>query len=186
MQSFANSLRLTAGAAALLVAFNAGSAEPAAIEQHPLLQGSAAPYMFKLSKTLVEATGDVAATSRTGGFTKALEEKLRAGPIERPQSLTYPNPVVEGMLVFKAVLGPRNRWASENIYVCAEKDGRIIGTYSITPKGDVLADPWAGGSNAQRTTASTEFSNVCGPYIRARGNAMMLPDPAQPRTEASK
>ena len=178
MSFVSDKMRLLAGTAAVVV-FNS-AVVPSALARgdivapHPLLGADGATYMFKLSKTLVETTGDVTASNRTGGFTKALEDKLRAGPLDRPQFLGYPNPAANGQLVISAVVPPRSKYATANIPVCAEQGDRIVGTYSITPKGDVVSDPWAG---AQPTGAAAGFAFLCGPFIKARGQAMVIEPP---------
>ncbi len=174
MQSLASSLRLSAGAAALLVAFNAGSADPVSLAAHPLLDNGI--YGFRLANALDKATGDVTAQNRTRGFTQTLEEKLRV-PASKPQFVGYPNPAANGQLVISAVVPPASRFATASIPVCAEQGDKIVGTYSITPKGDVVPDPWAG---AQPVGASSGFAFLCRDYIKARGQAMMQTDPAQP------
>ena len=94
-------------------------------------------YGTTLSITLAKATGDDAARLRARGFMVDLEAALKA-PKETAQIVDYPKPVTESMLRITAVVPPKGM-EDQPIPVCAEQNNKIVGTWNITPKGEVVS-----------------------------------------------
>lgn len=172
MSFVSDKMRLLAGTAAVVV-FNSAVVPSAlasgdTVAPHPLLGADGATYMFKLSKTLVETTGDVTASNRTRGFTKALEDKLRAGPRAGPQMVTYPQEFTPNMLVVGAVIPPATLFATASIPFCADQNMAIVYKGHITVKGDIIPDT----SASAIPISATSGERPCRGWLIGQGNSM--------------
>ncbi len=168
-----NTLKLTAATGAVALAF--GAMAPAFADGAGLINDSAALNRYRpaLSKTMAAVTGDDLARGRAGGFMVDLEAALKA-PADRPRIVDYPKPVTESMLRITGV-APPNGLEHMPIPVCAEKDSKILGTWNITPNGEVVPVSWTGNR------ASVGNSAACKDFITAARSKFLPPvDPAQP------
>ncbi len=168
-----NTLRLTAATGAVALAF--GAMAPAFADGAGLINDSKALvlYTVALDKTMVAVAGNDLAGIRAGGFMVDLEAALRA-PADRPRIVDYPKPVTESMLRITGVAPPKGL-EHMPIPVFAEKDNKILGTWNITPKGEVVPVQWTGNS------VSVGNSAACKDFITAARSKFLPPvDPAQP------
>jgi len=168
-----NTLKLTAATGAVALAF--GAMAPAFAGGGGLINddGAVNHYRPALSKTMAAVTGDDLARMRAGGFMVDLETALKA-PTDKPRVVDYPKPVTESMLRITGVAPPKGL-EHMPIPVCAEKDSRILGTWNITPKGEVVPVNWTGNS------VSVGNSAACKDFITVARSKFLPPvDPAQP------
>lgn len=170
--------KIKAGAMALTAAFSLNALMPASVEAqsapqastatevpHPLFQpGLRSKYSSNLSLALVAATKDNKASLYAAGFSKALEERLAGPALARPQTVTAPREVVPSMLVITGVIPPAAMYFTTPISVCAEQNGRIVGTYLIQPNGDVKEDKQRAPNG---TGPADTFQHVCKPHALA-------------------
>lgn len=114
-------------------------------------------YRPTLSITLAKATGDDTARARAGGFMVNLEAALKV-PKETAQIVDYPKPVTQSMLRIISVVPPKGM-EDQPIPVCAEQNNKIVGTWSITPKGEVVSviGNWSTVSASPTSSACKEF-----------------------------
>lgn len=166
-------LRRGAATGAVVLAF--GAMAPAFAGDSGLINDSAAVNHYRptLSKTMVAVAGDDLAGIRAGGFMVDLEATLKA-PTDKPRVVDYPKPVTESMLRITGVAPPKGL-EHMPIPVCAEKDSKILGTWNITPNGEVVPVSWTGNR------ASVGNSAACKDFITAARSKFLPPvDPAQP------
>lgn len=109
--------------------------------KHPLVNGtaSAAAYVFRLSDTLAQTTGDDAARIRARAFAGVLEATLME-PSEETRIVVYPKENSTNMLVVAAVVPPKG-FEALPIPVCAQQHNKVVGTWNITSKGEVIPRP---------------------------------------------
>lgn len=175
-----NFRNLTAAAAAALMfstslaPAQANDVSVSAEKAHPIMQTGNNAYVFKLSQQM-KKDGVEKHAIYARGFAKKLEEKL-SQPTEAPQFVGTPNPAVNGQIVISAVVPPKALYPTANIPVCVEgpvKDAagniqntsRVIATYNITPKGEVVPYKF----NGEVKTATQGFAFACrGPLVAAR------------------
>jgi len=117
-------------------------------------------YYNPLINVIAQASGSPTAYIRVGGFVSELEAALRA-PTEKPVVVDYPKPVSANMLRVIAVAPPKG-YESLPIPVCAEQNNKVLGTWQITSKGEVLPAPWAGSM-----VSATPTSSACKEFILA-------------------
>jgi len=117
-------------------------------------------YTPRFSEALAKAAGNDMARFRAGGFMSELEKALKA-PTEKPVVVDYPKPVSANMLRVIAVAPPKG-YESLPIPVCAEQNNKVLGTWQITNKGEVLPAPWAGSM-----VSATPTSSACKEFILA-------------------
>lgn len=168
-----NTLKLTAATGAVALAF--GAMAPALADGTGLINDSKAVvrYGVALDKTIVAVAGNDLAGIRAGGFMVDLETALKA-PTDKPRVVDYPKPVTESMLRITGVAPPKGL-EHMPIPVCAEKDSKILGTWNITPNGEVVPVSWTGNR------ASVGNSAACKDFITAARSKFLPPvDPAQP------
>ena len=161
-----NTLRRGASTLAFM-AVVAGVAPTAnAADVHPILSGKASLGVSGgVPMALRKAVPNyLPVEERAGAFVVALEEKL-ATPLDRPSSLSFPSTVVPSMLVIHAAIPPKGFYEKAPIKICAEMNGAVVGTYNITPQGDVTPDAWAGGPTTVSAAPSTAFQFACKPYL---------------------
>jgi hypothetical protein len=166
-------LRRGAATGAVVLAF--GAMAPAFADGAGLINDSAAlnRYTPALSKTMAAVTGDDLARGRAGGFMVDLETTLKA-PADRPRIVDYPKPASANQLRITAVAPPMG-FEHMPIPVCAEKDSKVLGTWNITPKGEVVPVRWTGNNVVVGT------SPACKDFITAARSKFLPPvDPAQP------
>jgi hypothetical protein len=195
--------KIKAGTMALATAFSLNALMPSYVEAqsaqqvdatastatHPLFEVRA-KYRSNLSLALVAATKDNKASLTTAVFVKALEEKLAAPALARPQSVTAPNKdVVPSMLVLTGVIPPASMYSTTPISVCAEKDDRVVATYLIQPNGEVKEDKHRGPNG---TGPADSFQFACKPHavayvkeFRDSMNASVNPAGGQSAPDAS-
>lgn len=161
-----NTLRRGASTLAFM-AVVAGVAPTAnAADVHPILSGKASLGVSGgVPMALRKAVPNyLPANERAGAFVVALEEKL-ATPLDRPSSMSYPNPASPIQLVVHAAIPPKGFYEKAPIKICAEMNGAVVGTYNISPQGDVTPDAWAGGPTTVSAAPSTAFQFACKSYL---------------------
>lgn len=109
-------------------------------------------YRPGLSIALAQATGDDAARLRAGGFMVELEKALQE-PSDKTRIVDYPKPVSANMLRVTAVVPPKGLKALP-IPVCAEQQNKVVGTWNITSKGEVIPAPWTGQRQSETPTSA--------------------------------
>jgi len=93
-------------------------------------------YTPRFSEALAKAAGNDMARFRAGGFMSELETALKA-PADSSRLLVYPKENSTNMLVVAAVVPPKG-YESLPIPVCAQQNNKVLGTWQITNKGEVL------------------------------------------------
>lgn len=139
---------------------------------HPLLNPvdiAQASYVFALSSEVARVAGPDG-RGAVGAFVKhALEPKLKS-PTDKPQLTGYPLKPYNGDLAVVAVVPPGALFATASVPVCVEKDGKVLGTYDITPKGEVKPTHYSGPVTLRPMPA---FTFACGAPMKAARNAMI-------------
>lgn len=152
----ANTLRRIAASSVVALAFSPLAQAGGLIDDpNALLQ-----YTPALSKVLAQAAGNDMAHFRAGGFMKELENTLKA-PADKPLFVDYPKPVSANMLRVIAVVPPKG-YETLPIPVCAEQNNKVLGTWNITSKGEVIPAPWEGSK-----VSATPTSSACRAFIMA-------------------
>jgi len=93
-------------------------------------------YRPTFSTLMAKVTGDDNARGRARGFMSELETALKA-PADSSRLLVYPKENSTNMLVVAAVVPPKG-YESLPIPVCAQQNNKVLGTWQITNKGEVL------------------------------------------------
>jgi len=102
-----------------------------------------AKYTPAFSTAIRKASGDdLNGGLRAGGFMSELEKTLKE-PNEKVRVVDYPKPSTVESIRILAVVPPKGM-ESHNIPVCAERNGKVFGTWNISAKGDVVPAPWTG------------------------------------------
>lgn len=174
-------LKRSAAVSAVAVAF--GALTPALAEdgyKHPLLDTTAYAYgyMSRLSLSVGDAVVAIAkakgetkdqqdeargiASLRTGGFSQQLDQTIRT-PTDTPKVVDYPPRANRELLRLTAVRPPMG-FENLPIPVCAEQYNKVVGTWAITPKGDIVP---LTGNWAKETTTHT----ACKDFITAARNS---------------
>jgi len=137
-----------------------------AADVHPILSGKASLGVSGgVPMALRKAVPNyLPVEERAGAFVVELKEKL-ATPLDRPSSMSYPNPASPIQLVVHAAIPPKGFYEKAPIKICAEMNGAVVGTYNISPQGDVTPDAWAGGPRVVSAEPSKVFEFVCKPYL---------------------
>lgn len=140
--------RQLAASTAVALAF----AAPA--QAHPLLDttASARAYVSRLSNTIADAVKDDMARLRVRGFAAEFEQALRE-PSEQTRIVDYPKPAVVERLRITAVVPPKGLEMLD-IPLCAEQNNKVVGTWTITPKGEVIPAPWTGQRQSETPTSA--------------------------------
>jgi hypothetical protein len=151
-----NTLRRLAATTAVAIAFSPLANAAGLISDDAAIVSARA----NLSITLAKTTGDDMARLRSGGFMAALEKALEA-PSEKTRVVDYPKPAVVERLRITAVVPPKGMEALP-IPVCAEQNNKVLGTWNITAKGDVIPAPWSGAM-----VSDTPTSAACKAFVFA-------------------
>jgi len=107
---------------------------------HPLLTAAAGnKCSVELSRALVSVTANNASNDRAGGFISELEKVLKE-PAEKSRLVVYPKTNSNELLVLAAVVPPKG-FESLPIAVCAQQNGKPLGAWNITAKGEVVSRP---------------------------------------------
>lgn len=97
-------------------------------------------YAGTFSETLAKAApNDEAPRTRARGFMVDLEAALKA-PTDKTQTVVYPKPNSTNMLVVAAIVPPKG-FEALPIPVCAQQNAKVLGTWNITSKGEVVPRP---------------------------------------------
>lgn len=131
-------MRLLAGTAAL-VAFNTYAGFV-----HPLLQssidGKYNAYGTEFSTALRQVSGDILAGGAARAFVVNLEDKLKMGPLSRPQMVWSDKEASPNLMVVGGVVPPASAFQTASIPFCAGNAARIVYKGYITTKGEIKAD----------------------------------------------
>jgi hypothetical protein len=153
-------LRRLAGATAISMVFAATAQSAGLIDNDAAVNH----YRPLLSQTIATAAKDDLARGRARGFMVELENVLKE-PSEKARVIDYPKPVSANMLRIIAVVPPKGM-EQASIPVCAEKDSKVLGTWAISFKGEVVPAPWTG------TMVSEGNSSACKAFILASREAI--------------
>lgn len=158
---------LQAGTEPLPPLAQAQSAAPANESiSHPLLTvGPALIYKVQLPRTLVAVTSNNASNDRADGFISELERALKA-PSETVRIVDYPPRANADLLRIIGVVPPKSM-EQVSIPFCAEQFNKVIGTWAISPKGEVAPTPWAGSK-----VSASPTSSACKDFIFAARNTL--------------
>lgn len=151
-----NTLRSVAGAAAVALAFGPLANPANALDLND--NNTVLRYRGSLSNAIAQSAPNADQPRlRAGGFVGALETALKA-PADKTRVVDYPKPVTQSMLRILAVVPPKGL-ESQPIPVCAEQNNKVLGTWAITHKGEVLSvtGNWATVSAAADSSACKEF-----------------------------
>lgn len=142
-----------------------------------LLDDTAAVNTYRpiFSATLAQAAGADEARLRARGFMVELEKAL-AAPIEKTQTVVYPKENSTNMLVVAAIVPPKGLEALP-IPVCAQQHGKVLGTWNITAKGEVLPRPAILNPEGSTKAACAAFITAAREEIN---QAVASGTPAQP------
>ena len=180
MSQSKHTLKRSAAVGAVAVAF--GALTPALAEdgyKHPLLDTTAYAngYPFRLSISVGEAAKAIAkakgatkdqqeeaegiASLATKGFSQQLDQTIRT-PTDTAKVVDYPPRANRELLRLTAVRPPKGL-EHLPIPVCAEQYNKVVGTWAITPKGDIVP---LTGNWAKETTTDT----ACKEFVLAARN----------------
>ena len=120
-------------------------------------------YTPRFSEALAKAAGNDMARFRAGGFMKELEASLKA-PAEKPRAFLYPQDNSTNMLVVAAVVPPKG-YESLPIPVCAQQNNKVLGTWQITSKGEVLPVAWNGATTGE-VVPGVGVKPACNAFIK--------------------
>ncbi len=147
--------------------------------EHPLLNPctAATKYVSGLARAFTAGAGDKAASPFAKAFVASLEQDYLKQPADKMRTFVFPKPSYVNQYMAVAVIPPQGM-AREDIPVCLEKDGKVLGTYAIKTTGDVVAAPWSGP-----VEAASDTSSACKSFIFAAREAInqkLAQQPAQP------
>lgn len=153
LRRLAGATALMSGAVALAFSVNANAA--GLIDSPKALN----IYSSLLSESIAKAApNDPAPRLRARGFMSELEAKLKEPAEGKTSFVDYPPRANAELLRIIAVVPPKG---SEHlpIPVCAEQNNKVLGTWNITAKGDVLPAAWSGSmvSAAPNSSACKDF-----------------------------
>ena len=179
MSQSKHTLKRSAAVGAVAVAF--GALTPALAEdgyKHPLLDTTAYAngYPFRLSISVGEAAKAIAkakgatkdqqeeaegiASLATKGFSQQLDQTIRT-PTDTAKFVDYP-PRANGEFLRLIAVRPPRGLENLPIPVCAEQYNKVVGTWAITPKGDIVPLQWNGSK-----ASATPTSSACKEFIFA-------------------
>lgn len=134
MTTSKSTLRNLAGTAAVALVFNAVNANAASFLDDP---GASIRGQASFSQAIAAAAPNAEAPRiRAGGFMEQLVTALQS-PADKTRVVDYPKPVTQSMLRITAVVPPKGL-EEQPIPVCAEQNDKVLGTWAITNKGEVL------------------------------------------------
>lgn len=128
-------LRRLAASTAVALAFSPLANGAGLLDNNDAVNG----YRGNLSNELARAAGTDRARERARGFMVELEKAL-AAPTEKTQTVVYPKDNSTNMLVVAAIVPPKG-FEALPIPVCAQQHGKVLGTWNITAKGEVVPRP---------------------------------------------
>ena len=102
--------------------------------------------------TRAEAQKEGSTASQGAARVEELEKALET-PSDKPQVVDYPPRANAELLRVIAVVPPKG-FEAWPIPVCAEQNNKVLGTWNITAKGDVVPAPWNGSMVSERPTSS--------------------------------
>lgn len=148
-------LRRLAGATAVALAFSATANAAGFIDT----DRSVLTARVNVDNVIAQAApNDQAPRLAARGFMQQLEAKLKAPAEGKTSFVDYPPRANAELLRIIAVVPPKG---SEHlpIPVCAEQNNKVLGTWNITAKGDVLPAAWSGSmvSAAPNSSACKDF-----------------------------
>lgn len=117
---------------------------------------------------IVGIAGDEQAAEPASAFVAALDGKIRAGSGQLGQ-VVHPSNPSRGQLTISSLVPPSSKSRSTNIPVCVEQGDRVLGTFFITPAGEVI-----GNAADQQQSAAASDGLVCTPWLRARAKAILI------------
>jgi|GEM_PF-1052291 len=120
-------------------------------------------YYNPLTNVIAQASGSPTAHLYVGGFVSELEAALRSPP-ERPRPFLSPQENSTNMLVIAAVVPPKG-YESLPIPVCAQQNNKVIGTWQITNKGEVLPVAWTGATTGE-VVPGVGVKPACNAFIK--------------------
>ncbi len=148
-------LRRLAGATAVALAFSATANAAGFIDTDRSVLTARVNVDNVIAKA---APNDPAPRLRAGAFMQQLEAKLKEPAEGKTSFVDYPPRANAELLRIIAVVPPKG---SEHlpIPVCAEQNNKVLGTWNITAKGDVLPAAWSGSmvSAAPNSSACKDF-----------------------------
>lgn len=148
-----STLRSLAGAAAVALTFNAVNANAAGLIDSVDAQLRYAPAFSQA--IAAAAPMDRAPHLRAGGFMQQLETALKA-PADKTRVVDYPPRANRELLRITAVVPPKGL-DEQPIPVCAEQNNKVLGTWAITNKGEVLPVTGNWATTTTTNTACKEF-----------------------------
>ncbi len=148
-------LRRLAGATAVALAFSATANAAGFIDTDRSVLTARVNVDNVIAKA---APNDQAPRLAAGAFMKRLEATLKEPAEGKTSFVDYPPRANAELLRIIAVVPPKG---SEHlpIPVCAEQNNKVLGTWNITAKGDVLPAAWSGSmvSAAPNSSACKDF-----------------------------
>ena len=120
-------------------------------------------YRPTFSSLMAKVTGDDNARGRAGGFMSELETALKA-PTDKSRAFLYPQENSTNMLVIAAVVPPKG-YESLPIPVCAQQNNKVLGTWQITNKGEVLPVAWTGATTGE-VVPGVGVKPACNAFIK--------------------
>lgn len=109
-------------------------------------------YRPALINAIAGASQDASVQSRAGGFMVELEKTLKE-PSEKTRIVDYPPRANAALLRVTAVVPPKGL-EQLGIPVCAEQHNKVVGTWNITPRGEVIPAPWTGQRQSETPTSA--------------------------------
>ena len=148
-------LRRLAGATAVALAFSATANAGGFLDDAGATIRAAGNFDNAIAKA---APNDPAPRLRAGGFMQQLEATLKAPAEGKTLFVDYPPRANAELLRIIAVVPPKGH-EHLPIPVCAEQNNKVLGTWNITAKGDVLPASWSGSmvSAAPNSSACKDF-----------------------------
>ena len=136
-------------------------------------------YRGHFSNSLAQAAGTDTARERAGGFMVELE-KVLAAPTEKTQTVVYPKDNSTNMLVVAAIVPPKG-FEALPVPVCAQQHGKVLATWNITAKGEVIPRPAVLNPEGSTKAACSAFIVAARDEINQKlASAQPAPQPAQP------
>lgn len=154
---------------ALLAACLCGISVSAAAEVSASAASSfVADHGTAIRNRIVGIAGDEQAAEPASAFIAALDGKVRTGSNQLGQ-VVHPSNPVRGQLTISSLVPPASKSRSTNIPVCVEQGDRVLGTFFITPAGEVV-----GNAADQQQSAAASDGLLCTPWLRARAKAILI------------
>lgn len=165
--------KLAAGAATVAFGITTAHAAPDLINNPAISNRYRADFLVQTSTTIKDP--EVGGAAR--GFIVDMEAALKA-PTDKTKVVVYPNPQYLNLLSFVAVTPPKGM-ESADIPVCAEKDNKVLGLWTISSQGQVKPiTNWAG------PMASEGKTPACKAFIQAARASMLAAAPAEGQPQA--